>query len=138
MATYHLAYQLAAAYGVISVNRDLNPVFLRAIREAGCQERLVSMRAIGKPLTLPMGEFYAPPELEEELLRIGRKQVEEGAQLLVIACTVICLFLNPGARERLMEKLGVMVLDPQPIAIKTAEMLARLRLTQSTQEYPHR
>jgi len=136
MATYHLVYQLARRYGVISVNEKLNPVFLRAIKEAGCYERLTSMRAIGKPLTLPMGEFYTPDEMEEELLRIGRKQVEEGAQVLVVACTLISLFLQPGALDRLREKLGVMVIDPQPIALKTAEILAHLRLTQSEREYP--
>jgi len=136
MATYHLVYQLARRYGVISVNEKLNPVFLRAIKEAGCYERLTSMRAIGKSLTLPMGEFYTPDEMEEELLRIGRKQVEEGAQVLVVACTLISLFLQPGALDRLREKLGVMVIDPQPIALKTAEILAHLRLTQSEREYP--
>jgi Asp/Glu/hydantoin racemase len=136
MATYHLVYQLASRYGVISVNEKLNPIFIRAIKEAGCYERLTSMHAIGKPLTLPMGKFYTPEELEVELLRIGQKQVEEGAQVLVIACTLISLFLKPGAFDRLKEKLGVMVIDPQPIALKTAEMLACLDLSQSDQEYP--
>jgi len=136
-ATYHLVYQLASKYGVISVNERLNPIFIRAIKESGCYERMTSMRAIGKPLTLPMGEFYTPDEMEEELLRIGRKQVEEGAQVLVVACTLISLFLKPGALNRLRERLGVMVIDPQPIALKTAEMLAGLRLAQSDLEYPH-
>ena len=83
-----------------------------------------------------MGEFYTPEELEVELLRIGQKQVEEGAQVIVIACTLISLFLKPGAFDRLKEKLGIMVIDPQPIALKTAEILAHLRLTQSEREYP--
>jgi Asp/Glu/hydantoin racemase len=137
MPTYHLVYQLAGRYGVISVNEKLNPIFIRAIKEASCYERLTSMRAIGRPLTLPMGEFYTPDELEEELLKIARKQVEEGAQALVIACTLISLFLKPGALDRLKEELGVMVIDPQPIALKTAEMLACLHLSQSEREYPH-
>jgi Asp/Glu/hydantoin racemase len=136
-ATYHLVYQIAGKYGVISVNERLNSIFIRAIKEAGCYERMTSMRAIGKPLTLPMGEFYTPDEMEEELLRIGRKQVEEGAQILVVACTLIALFLKPGAFDRLRERLGVMVIDPQPIALKTAEMLASLQLAQSDLEYPH-
>ncbi len=136
MATYHLVYQLASRYSVISVNEKLNPIFLRAIKEAGCYERLTSMRAIGKPLTLPMGEFYSPEELEAELLNIGQKQVDEGAQVLVIACTLISLFLRPGAFAQLRETLGVMLIDPQPIAIKTAEMLALLHLAQSKLEYP--
>jgi Asp/Glu/hydantoin racemase len=75
--------------------------------------------------------------MEEELLRIGRKQVEEGAQVLVVACTLISLFLKLGAFDRFRERLGVMVIDPQPIALKTAEMLASLQLAQSDLEYPH-
>jgi len=137
MATFHLVYQLARRYAVISVNEDLSPAFLRVIRETGCYDRMTSMRSIGKPLTLPLGEFYAPEELEEEFMRIGRKQVEEEkAQLLVIACTVISLFLNPGARERLTKQLGVIVVDVQEVALKTAEMLASLGLAHSKREYP--
>ena len=137
MATYHLAYQLANKYAVISVNKDLNPVFLRAIKEAGCYERMTSMRAIGKPLKIPLEDFYTPEELEEEIIKIAKKQIEEeGAQLLVIACTVIFLFLKPGARERLMRKLGIMVVDLQEIAIKTAEMIVNLGLSHSKIEYP--
>ena len=60
----------------------------------------------------------------------------KGAQLLVVACIVFFHFLNPGARERLMEKLGVTVLDPQRIAIKTAEMFVTLGLSHSKLEYP--
>ena len=137
MATFHLAYQLARRYAVISVNEDLSPAFLRVIREAGCYDRMTSMRSIGKPFTSPLGEFYTPEELEEEFIRIGRKQVEEEkAQSIVIACTVISVFLKPGARERLTKRLGVILPDVQEIAIKTAEMLVNLGLSHSKQEYP--
>ena len=89
------------------------------------------MEAISKPLTLPMREFYTPEELEEELLRIGKRQVEEGAQLIVVACTLISLMLPAGGMERLTEKLGIAVIDPQPIAVKTAEMLVTLGLSRN-------
>ena len=137
MATFHLVYQLARRYAVISVNENLSPAFLRVIREAGCYDRMTSMRSIEKPFTMPMGEFYMPEELEEEFVRIGRRQVEkEKAQLIVIACTVIALFLNPGAKERLIKELGVIVADVQEIAVKTAEMLVNLGLSHSKLEYP--
>ena len=137
MATYHLVYQLASKYAVISVNKDLNPVFLRVIKETGCYDRMTSMRSIDKPLTLPMGEFYTPEELEIELLKIARKQIEEEeAQLIVIACSIIFLLLKPGAKERLTKELGIIVLDPQEIAIKTAEMLVNLEVSHSKIEYP--
>ena len=125
-AAYHAASQLAEKFAVICVNKDLNPLFLEPIQNAGCYNRLTSMQAIGKPLTLPMKDFYTPEELQEEFFRIGKKQVEEGAQLIVIACTLVSLMLPPGGLDRLTEKLGVPVIDPQPIAVKTLEMLVSL------------
>ena len=132
-----MVYQLAGRYAVINVNEALDPTFLRVIREAGCSDRMTSMRSIGKPFTLPLGDFYTPEELEKELIRIGKKQVEEEkAQLIVIACTVIYLFLNPGSKERLTKELGAIVVDIQEIAIKTAEMLVQIGLSHSKLEYP--
>ncbi len=130
MATYHIAAQIADRFAVISVNENLNSAFIRPIKNAGCYNRMTSIRAIEKPLTLPMREFYTPQELEEEILRIGKRQVEEGAQLIVIACTLASLLLPPGGIDRLTKKLGVTVIDPQPVAIKTAEMLVALSLSQ--------
>ena len=127
-AAYHVASQLADTFGVISVNEDLNSIFLQPIQKSGCQKRMTSMQAIEKPLTLPMKKFYSPEELEEELLRIGKRQVAEGARLIVIACTLVSLMLPPGGIERLTKNLGVMVIDPQPIAVKTLEMLVSLNL----------
>ena len=43
-----------------------------------------------------MREFYTPEEFEAELFRIGQQQVKEGAQLLVVACTLVSLMLPPG------------------------------------------
>jgi len=137
IATYHLAYQLASKFGVISVSKDLNSVFLRAIKQADCEGRMTSMRAIDKPLKLPMEDFYTPAELEEEIMKIAKKQIEdEGAQLIVVACTVISLLLAPGGLKRLAETLGVIFVDPQEIAVKTAEMIVTMGLSHSKIEYP--
>jgi Asp/Glu/hydantoin racemase len=128
-AAYHVAAQLADMFAVISVNEELNSIFLQPIRNVGCEGRMTSMQAIEKPLTMPMKEFYTPEELEEEFYRIGQKQVEEGARLIVIACTLVSLMVPPGGLERLSKKLGIAVLDPQPIAVKTLEMLVALNLS---------
>ena len=123
-----MASQLVEKFAVISVNTDLNSAFLRPIHNAGCSDRMTSMQAIQRPLTLPMRKFYTPEELEDELLRVGKRQVEEGAQLIVIACTLVSLLLPPGGLARLTEKLGIAVIDPHPIAVKTAEMMVALGL----------
>jgi len=111
---------------VISVNETLNPVFERPVKNAGLVDRMTSLRALGKSLTLPVGDFYTAAELEEELLRIGEIQRNEGAELIVVACTLISALLLPGALERIRKQLGIPMLDPQPIALKTGELLAGL------------
>lgn len=128
MAAYHLANLVSRKYAVISVNEDFNQTFLQLVKEAGSSEWMTSMMTIGRPLKLPMEDFYTPDELEEELLRIGRTQAKEGAQLIVIACAGISILLSPGAFARLSEKLGVTIIDPQKTAIKMAEMLVQLGL----------
>ena len=138
IATYHLVYQLARNFAVVSINEQLNPAFIRAMKATGCYDRMTSMRAIRKPLKDPMEKLpYTREELEKEIVRIASKQIKnEEAQLIVLGCAIFSLFLKPGARERLGKKLGVIVVDPQEIAIKTAEMLVNLKLTHSKMEYP--
>lgn len=129
MSAYSLASLVSRKYAVISVNEEFNQAFLQAIKGSGSIDRMTSMMTIGKPLKLPMVDFYTPEELEDELLRIGHKQVEEdGVQLIVIACSVISILLSPGAFARLSEKLGVTIVDPQKSAIKMAEMLVQIGL----------
>ncbi|MCC7413101.1 MAG: hypothetical protein IT495_15910 [Gammaproteobacteria bacterium] len=139
-ATYNLVYQLARRFAVISVNREMNPMFERAIRECGCSERMTSLRAMPRALRLSRegGELpYSPQDWEAEILKIAARQVEdEGAQCIVVACASIFGLLRPGARERLAQELGVIVVDPQAIALKTAEMLVALGLAHSPIEYP--
>ena len=139
-ATYNLVYQLARSFGAVSINKEMTPMFLRAIRECGCEERMTSMRSLERPLRMTADEFempYTPEDWEAELIKTARPQVEEeGAQCIVVTCASIFGILPEGARERMQEALGVIVVDPQPIAIKTAEMLASLNLCHSKIEYP--
>jgi len=138
MAMHHLAYQLANKHAVISINKDFNPGFVRAIKETECYERITSIRSIRKPLKFPMEKMpYTPEELEKEIFEIACKQVEEEeAQLLIIHCTLIFLILSPGAKERLAERLGVIVIDPSAVAVKTTEMIVSLGMSHSKIEYP--
>lgn len=137
-ATYHLVYQLGGKFAVISVNEKINPTFLRAIKLAGCEERMTSMRSLKRPFKVPMESLpYTPEELEEEIAEIATRQIDqEGAQVIVVAFTLLNLFVNPGALERLSQKLNAVFVDAQAIGFKTAEMLVRLKLSHSEREYP--
>jgi len=138
MSTYHLVYQLGNAFGVISVNEQINPTFLRAVRQAGCQDRMTSMRSLKRAFAVPMdAPPYTPEELEEEIAGIAKRQIEEeGAQIIVVAFTLLNLFVKPDALERLSKRLNAVFVDSQAIGFKTAEMLVRLKLCHSEREYP--
>lgn len=96
------------------------------------------MRSLKRPFSVPMESLpYTPEELEEEIAKIASQQIEqEGAQVIVVAFTLLNLFVNPGALERLSKRLNAIFVDSQAIAFKTAEMMARLKLSQSEREYP--
>lgn len=139
-ATYNLVYQLVRSFGVVSVNAQMNPMFLRAVRECGCEPRMTSIRSMDRSLRIGVDGTelpYSPEQWEEEIITVARPQVEqEGAQCIVIACSMIFSILPQGARERMEETLGVMFVDPQLISIRTAEMLGALKLCHSKIEYP--
>ena len=96
------------------------------------------MRSLKRPFKVPMDSLpYTPEELEEEIAEIAARQIEqEGAQIIVVAFTLLNLFVKPGALARLSSRLNAVFVDPQAIGFKTAEMLARLKLSHSEREYP--
>lgn len=57
----------------------------------------------------------------------GKKAIEEdGAEVLILGCTGMT-----GMAQKLSEALGVYVIDPLPTAVKLAETLVSLKLSQS-------
>lgn len=138
MATYLAAYHLAAKFACISISKDWTPVFIKAVKQAGCYERMTSMRDLPKALKFPIPkDYYTQEEFEEEVKKIAKRQVEEeGAQLLVIICGLASILLPPGGIERLSKELGIIVVDPMDIAVKTTELFVNLGLAHSKIEYP--
>jgi hypothetical protein len=121
-AAYHLVYQLGNKFAVISVNDKINPTFLRAIKQAECEDRMTSMRSLKRAFKVPMDSVpSAPEELEEEIAEIAARQIDqEGAQVIVVAFTLLNLFVQPSALERLSHRLNAVFVDSQAIGFKTA------------------
>ena len=140
-STYHLTYQLARRFGVISLNSKWNPAFYHAMRECDCMDRMTSMRSLAKPMAVTQSGIeipYTQEEWEAQILATARTQVEqEDAQCIVVSCApVFATLLAEGAQQRLEDALGVMFPDPIAIAIATAEMQVNLGMTHSSLEYP--
>ncbi|MCK5539572.1 MAG: hypothetical protein KAI69_01480 [Deltaproteobacteria bacterium] len=133
-ATFHLASQLADRFGVVTKSDATIPEFSRRIKLMGCFERITSLR----PLNIPETDLWLrSEEITEKFIEIARYQIEhEGAQLIVAGYSAILGILPPGSKERFEQELKVPVIDGVPVALKTAEMMIDLKITQSHLTYP--
>lgn len=68
----------------------------------------------------------------DALCNAARRCIEEdGAQCIVLSCLGMA-----GMGERMTNELKIPVIDPAPVAIKYAEMLAGLGICYSRKAYP--
>jgi allantoin racemase len=68
----------------------------------------------------------------QKLVKEGEEAIEkDGAEALILGCTGFT-----GMAEKISKKLGIYVVDPLPTALKLAETLASLKLSQSKITYP--
>lgn len=134
-ATFHLASQLADRFGVVTKSDATIPEFTRRIKLMGCFERITSML----PLNLAESDLLLKSdEVAGKFIKLARYQIEhEGAQLIVAGYSAILGVLPKGSREKFEQELGVPVIDGVPVALKTAEMLVDLKISQSSLTYPH-
>jgi len=133
-ATFHLASQLADRFGVVTKSDATIPEFSRRIKLMGCFERITSMR----PLNIPETDLLLESnKMAEKFIGIARYQIErEGAQLIIAGYSAILGVLPSGSKENFEKELGVPVIDGVPVALKTAEMMVDLKITQSRLAYP--
>jgi allantoin racemase len=124
-----IASSLCDRFSVITVLRSVAGLIRENAKISGVSEKLVSVRAVDIPvLDLHQDNEKTAVSLYEE----GKKAIEEdGAEVLVLGCTGMT-----GMAERLSKELGVQVIDPLPTAVKLAETLVSLNLTQSKLAFP--
>jgi allantoin racemase len=131
-AALHLALTLGTKFGIITVQGSS----LQRCMESGVRkEGLESFSAGVRYLSIPVLDIAKHPEAaQEELLKISKKMIEEdGANVIVLGCTALSheVDLKP-----IMSQLGVPIIDPWVIAVKTAFMLVEAGLSHSKVAYP--
>ncbi len=96
---------------------------------------VVSLFACGKKDANPDGGDSSSDDMEktfDALCNAARRCIEEdGAQCIVLSCLGMA-----GMGERMTNELKIPVIDPAPVAIKYAEMLAGLGICYSRKAYP--
>ena len=130
---YHVASLLADRFGLVTLTKEFIPIMARQTKVYGVADRIVSIRSFD----IPVAEFQQrKEEVEARFIEQAKEQVDSGAQLIIPACLATLPALGAGSADRLSQKLGVMVLDSNATALKMAEMLANLGVSQSKLAFP--
>jgi allantoin racemase len=124
----HFACLLGRKFTVLTSSRERIPSKELYVRNAGLESRLASVRALGVSV---VETTHDPARPKDAILEVGKKAVvEDGAEVLILGCAGMA-----GYAEDVEEQLGVPVLDPSAVALKTVEGMVRLGKKQSKVAY---
>jgi len=124
-----LASLLGHKFSVLTVLKETAPQVKRLARSIGVEEKLASVRFIGIPV-LQLDENVQ--STKTAFMETARKAIDEDdADVLCPGCTGLSMWASEWGEE-----LGVPVLDPGGVALKTAETLVKLKITHSARSYP--
>ncbi len=128
-ASMALASTIASRFSVVTILRNVVPLFHDLALKYGVRDKVASVRTIEVPV-LDLEKRWN--EVKRALEEQGRAAIEQdGAEAIILGCTGMI-----GMAEELQKALGVPVVDPAPAALMVAEALVRLGLTQSRLKYP--
>ena len=130
-AALHLAAQLGTRISILTpAGRGFGRVAART-RALGLAPLLASVRGIG--LSVMELAQQAPGALDKAAAAARRGVEEDGADVIVLGCMSMAFL--PGICEDLSERAGVPVVNPVVAALKTAEMVAGMKLAHSKVAY---
>jgi allantoin racemase len=123
-ATLHIAAMLGAKFSVLTPRKERIPSKEAHVHMCGLDYFLASVRS----LDLSVAETDAYPEkTKKRILEAAQKAADEdGAEVIILGCAGMA-----GYAKEIERKLRVKVLDPSAVALKVAEAMADLGLTQS-------
>lgn len=116
-ATLPIAGLMADRWAIVTPNKGQASIYWHLVHRYGYASRVTSVRETDVPTGYGSEEEFAA--IADESAHAIKS---EGAQLIVLGCTAFT------AEDRLSEVLGVAVLAPGSVAIKTAEMMVDLAL----------
>jgi allantoin racemase len=123
------ASAISHRFSVVSVLKNVLPLIRELAQLYGVESKLASARSIDVPvLDLEKDVEKTRNALLEESKKALR---EDGAEAIVLGCTGFT-----GLASFIQERVNVPVIDPLPTAVKMAELLVDLNLSQSKIGYP--
>jgi allantoin racemase len=129
-ASFHLAAQLGARVGIVTILESVVPVLDHLVRGMGQSLRYAGSIAID----IPVLELRKDPaQVTQRAAVAGAELIERrDADVLLLGCMSLAFL---GAAERTAEQVGIPVINPAKCALKTAESLASQGLLQSRRTY---
>ena len=123
-ATLHVAAQLGFRFTITTTFPKRVPAKIEAVKANGLEAKLASVR----PLNMTVLEMDRDPECTKARLIEACQAAasEDGAEVVILGCAGLA-----GYAADVEAVTGMKVLDPSPIALKTAEMLVSLGLKHS-------
>ena len=122
-SSLHMAAMLGAKFTVVTPRRQRISSKREHVHMRGMSHFLASVRS----LDLSVAETDADPETtKKRVLEVSRQAVEDGAEVIILGCAGMA-----GYAPEIESKLKIKVLDPSAVALKVAEAMADLGLTQS-------
>jgi allantoin racemase len=130
-----VAASLANRFSILGTRSDMGHKFVNQMEEYGISAKLASVRTTG----LSVQEVESNPEaLIQALIREAEKAVTlDGAHILIPGCTGMIGIAETLRNALLAIGIDVPVLEPPHVAVKMAELLSDLQLSQSKITYPN-
>jgi allantoin racemase len=129
-SSMHMAAMLGYKFSVVTVLDEVKPIIRKVLHHTGLESRMASVRVIETSVLDIAGRRSA---VFSRLVDAGRLAIDQdGADTLILGCMSLAfqeLSLELG------DVLGVPVVSPAEAALKTAETLVSLKLSQSKKAY---
>jgi allantoin racemase len=128
----HLALTLGTKFGIVTVQgNSLKRCMEAGVRKEGLEAFCSGVRYLKMPV---LDISKNPKKAQEELQQLCMISIEEdGADVIVLGCTGLSHEID---LEPIMLNLGIPILDPWVVAVKTAFMLVESGLSHSKVAYP--
>lgn len=128
-SSFHVVSTLADTYGVITATPDLTRHMRRLAEKYNLEKHLVGVGDINCAIM----DIRRDPEGQyPNLLAVGSRMVEAGADSLVLGCGSMSFFA-----ERLQKDLDVPCINPLRVALRMCELLVGSGLTHSKRSHPY-
>jgi allantoin racemase len=122
-SSLHMAAMLGSKFTVVTPRKQRIPSKREHVHMRGMSHFLASVRS----LDLSVAETDADPErTKKRVLEVSRQAVEDGAEVIILGCAGMA-----GYAPEIESKLNIKVIDPSAVALKVAEAMVDLGLTQS-------